>query len=110
MWLEHLVARSSLGSRVAPWQVPHPAANFRNIQGRHPAVNTFDGPVANFLRESSRRARKQAEKHYFAAVTDSASIVIFPSAVVTLPFTSTIFDANGTSFAFLSSANLPVNV
>lgn len=99
MWLEHLVAR-------LPWQVPHPAANFRNIQGRHPAVNTFNGPVADFLADRS----KQAGKRYFAAVTDSASIVIFPSAVVTLPFTSTSFDANGTSFAFLSSANLPVNV
>jgi len=99
MWLEHLVARFSLSSRCALWQVPHPAANFRNIQGRHGAVNTLRRPC-----------RKILQKGYFAAVTDSASIVSLPPASVTLPFTSTIFDANGTSFAFFSSANLPVNV
>ena len=100
MWLEHLVARFSLSSRCALWQVPHPAANFRNIQGRHPAVNN--------LRRPRRKIPDRAA--YFAAVTDSASIVSLPPASVTLPFTSTIFDANGTSFAFLSSANLPVKV
>jgi hypothetical protein len=53
---------------------------------------------------SLRRAR------YFAAVTDSALMVFDPPASPTSPFTSTIFDANGTSFAFFASAYFPVNV
>jgi hypothetical protein len=73
-------------------------------------LSKYTGPSRACQHLHTRKTALVAFFFYLAAITDAASIVLCPSASPTSPFTSTVFDANATSFAFFSSANLPVNV